>query len=347
MGLPGSLERDVRKLVAQSVLGWIRRARLLPILGMVAVAVLLAGCGANGAADPLLAAKVNGKGITLSNYQQLLNVYRAIDKGQYSLPTDWRIASQRADLASTQKQVLDSLINIELLRQQLSQQHITVSAHEYQVARDALQGQIAADQKQLAQETDPTQRALLKSLLDSITPDVISVLSQQGAMQTALQQRGKLPAVHMRGIETKDMQTAQKLQQQAESGSDFAALARANSLNKTSGAQGGELGTAFVGEISTSFARAVLNELPVQAASSVLGTFSTQFDKAVFAHGAHPGKYVILPFQSGYWLFELTDLGPHPLSTLSNTQALDSVFAAWLTDVVFPTASIEEYVTVG
>ena len=62
----------------ESGLGRIRRARLLPLLGLVLLlTVILAGCGANAGADPLLAAKVNGHGITLAQYQQMLNLYRA------------------------------------------------------------------------------------------------------------------------------------------------------------------------------------------------------------------------------------------------------------------------------
>ena len=301
-----------------SGLGRIRRARLLPLLGLVLLmAAMLAGCGAKAGDDPLLAAKVNGHGITLAQYQQMLNVYRAAN-ARNNLLTDWRSAGQRGDLASTQKQVMGILINIELLREQLKQQNIIVSPKELQTARDTLKSQIAENRKQLEQNPDPA----VKALIDAITPDVIDLLSQQEALQAAIQQKGKMPSVHLRGIETKDQQTAQGLLQKAQSGSDFAALARDNSLDKSTGAKGGEIGTLFIGQISN------------------------EFDKAVFVRSAHPGKYLIQEIQGTVWLFELTDLGPHAVSTLNDAQSQSNVVSSWLDEVVRPAASIEEYVTV-
>jgi foldase protein PrsA len=305
-------------MVARSVLGWMRRGRLLPLLCMALLAATLAGCGANAASDPLLAAKVNGHAITLAQYQQMLAVYRATN-ARNNFFTDWRNSTQRTDLATTQQQVLDILINIELLRDQLRQQHITVSQKAIQTARNTLTSQIAADRKQLEQNPDPA----LKALLDTITPDVIDMLSEQEAMRAIMQEKGKAPAVHLRGIEVKDQQTARDLQQKAQSGSDFATLARENSLNKTTGDLGGELGTFFVGQITA------------------------EFDKEVFVPGAHPGKYLTLLLQGNYWLFELTDLGPHAISSISDTQTQTNTVTSWLQIVVRPGASVEEYVTIG
>ena len=305
-------------MVAESVLGWIRRARLAWLLGLVLLAALLAGCGANAASDPLLAAKVNGHGITLTQYQQMLALYRATN-ARNNLLTDWRNVSERENLASTQQQVLGILIDVELMREQLRQQHINVSAKEVQTARDTLNKEIANLSKQTEQSPDPQ----LQAMLDTLTPDVITILSEQEAYQAAIQQKGKAPAVHLRGIETNDLKTAQELQQKAQSGSDFGELARANSQNRATGAQGGEIGTLYVGQISD------------------------EFDNAVFAKGAHPGKYLIQHIQNNYWLFELTDLGPRALSTITDQQTQASVVSAWLDKVVQPVASVEEYVTVG
>jgi foldase protein PrsA len=306
-------------MVAESRLGWIRRARLLPLLGLMMLAmVLLAGCGANAASDPLLAAKVNGHPVTLAQYQQMLTLYRATN-ARNNFFTDWRNASQRSDLASTQKQVLDLLITSELLREQLSKQHLSVSAKAIQTARDTLKSQIADSRKQLEQSPDPA----LKALLDSITPDVINLLSEQEAEQSLMQQKGKIPAVHLRGIEAKNQQDARDLQQKAESGSDFAALARDNSQNKSTAVIGGELGTFFSGQVNA------------------------DFDNAVFAPGAHPSKYMILLYQGNYWLLELTDFGPHAVSSISDTQTQSNAITSWLGQVVRPGASVEEYVTVG
>jgi parvulin-like peptidyl-prolyl isomerase len=298
-------------MTAKSRPGWIRsmrRAGLLPLLALMMMAVmLLAGCGANAASDPLLAAKVNGHPVTLAQYQQMLALYRSTN-ARNNFFTD-----------STQQQVLDLLITTELTREQLSKQRLTVSAKAIQTARDTLNSQLAQSRKQLEQSPDPA----LKSLLDSITPDVISMLSEQEAIQALMQQKGKVPAIHLRGIEAKNQQDARDLQQKAESGTDFATLAHDNSQNKSTGDIGGELGTFFPGQVNT------------------------DFDKAVFAPGAHPGKYMVLLYQGNYWLLELTGFGPHDISSISDTQTESNVVSAWLEQVVRPGASVEEYVTVA
>jgi len=285
------------------------------------LAALLAGCGANAASDPLLAAKVNEHGITLAQYQQMLTLYRAINAQSQNggILTDWRNADERNNLASTQQQILGILIDVELMREQLGQQHITVSQKAIQTARDTLNKQIATSRKSLEQKPDPE----LQAILDALTPETITILSEQEAYQAAIQEKGKAPAVHLRGIETNDLKTAQELQQKAQSGGDFGELAKANSQNRATGAQGGEIGTLYVGQISD------------------------EFDSAVFAPGAHPGKYLIQHIQNNYWLFELTDLGPHALATINDQQTQASVVSAWLDKVVQPAASVEEYVTVG
>lgn len=309
-------------MMAESRLGWIRsmrRARLLPLLGLMMMAVmLLAGCGANAAADPLLAAKVNGHPVTLAQYQQMLALYRTTN-ARNNFFTDWRNASQRSDLATTQQQVLELLITTELTREQLSKQHLTVSAKAIQTARDTLNSQIAQNRKQLEQKPDPATQALL----DSLTPDVVSMLSEQEAIQALMLQKGKIPAVHLRGIEAKNQQDARDLQQKVEGGADFATVARQSSQNKSTGDIGGELGTFYPGQVNA------------------------DFDKAVFAPGAHPGKYLVLLYQGNYWLLELTDLGPHDVSSISDSQTQSDAINAWLGQVVRPGASVEEYVTVG
>jgi PPIC-type PPIASE domain/SurA N-terminal domain len=306
---------------AESELGWKRRARRLPLLGLLGLllaVMALAGCGANAASDPLLAAKVNGHGVTLAHYQQMLAVYRAAN-ARSNLFSDWRTVNQRKDLGTTQQQALDYLINIELLREQLKQQHITVSQKDIDTARNTLKSQVEDDRKQLAQGPDPA----LQALVDAVTPDIIDLLSEQSAMQSAMLANGKAPSAHVRGIEAKDQQTARQLQQQAEGGTDFATLAKDNSQDQSTASQGGEIGTIYVGEIST------------------------DFDKAVFAPGAHPGKYVIEDIRGNFWLFEVTKVEPQALSTITDSQTQATALSAWLQEIVRPNASIEEYVTLG
>jgi len=107
----------------------------------------------------------------------------------------------------------------------------------------------------------------------------------------------------------------------------FGDLAKKYSLDKTSAAKGGELGTVYIGELSQ---------------------VDANFDKTVFAPGAHPGKYIISAFSgTNYALLEVTQPGKAAIKDVSNQQLQQTIFSTWLQVVVRPQANVERYVAMN
>lgn len=296
-----------------------RRAPFAPLLlGLLLLVALLAGCAPGGTADPLLAARVNGRSIALSQYQQLLAVFRASAERNLN-PNDWRPASQRQALVDTERQTMDYLINNELMHEQLRQQRLSVSASDVAAAEKQLASVVESLRSQYAQSPDPS----LKRLLDALTPDMVRLLSEQQAVQAVLVAKAKLPALQLRAIAVKTYQEAEDLKGKVLNGADFATLAKTYSLDKASGAQGGKIGTIYIGQITN------------------------DFDQRVFAPNARPDKYQVMNLDGGYWLFEVTDIGPKPASALTNPQVQQTALDRWLSVVVRAQASVQEYVAIA
>lgn len=294
-----------------------RHRWLALLLGGLLLAVF-AGCGSAGSNDPLAAGRVDGQTITLSDYQQIANVFKTSAESQ-GQSAAWQSSQGRTQLASAEHSAFDFLVGLQLMREQLASQHVTVSSQVRTQVAKSFATQL--DQLRAQQKQNPT--SAQQALLDSLTPHTIALLEEQGADQQALAAKVKVPTVTARAIPVSSQAKAQALLQQAAGGADFATLAKNNSTDATLAANGGDLGTVFVGE------------------------YGTQFDTAVFAPGAHPGKYLILPFSQQYVLFQLGSVTPKPLSSLANAQSEQTYFSAWLTTVVRKQAQVDQYVTIG
>ena len=293
-------------------------------LAAVAGATLLTGCGVSGASGPLLAAQINGNGVALSDYQGMLKLYEAENAqqlaqsgGQQGSVSDWQSPNGRAGLASIQQSALDFLINLNLLHEQAAAHHVTVPQSDLNKVASQLDGQIQSLAKQ--QKSDPATAAVVAAL----TPRVRQLLVEQNVYQSALIARGnvKVPAAHVRAILRNTCGEAQKLETQAQQGADFGQLAKANSLDTQSAANGGDIGTFTVGQLGT------------------------QFDTAVFGTKS-PAKYVVMPVNGQCALFEVTQRTTQPLTASNNAQTEQTVLSAWLTSVVQPQAQVQTFVTV-
>lgn len=292
------------------------RVRLSLILTAILCALLLAGCG-GAAGGPLVAARVNGDGISLSDYQSMLAWYEASASlpnatSQLELPIAWQSPDGRSRLTQAQQTALSFLINFQLARQQLHARHITVAP----AAITAMHAQLQAAIKDAESRNDPA----LRPVLATLTPRVQDILSEQQADQQALIAHIQVPTVHVRVILVNTSQAADTLQGQLEHGADFAQLAKQSSQDPQTGQAGGEYGTVYIGQ------------------------FGSQFDAAVFAKV--PGKYIILPVSGQYALFELTQPADKPINALGNQQLEQSVFDAWLTVLVRSHASIQTDVAI-
>jgi len=287
--------------------------RFLPILitGVLLV-VGLAGCGASGSGGPALAASVNGHGITLGDYQGMLGFYKASAAQQSNV--DWRTAAGRTQLANARTSTFDFLINLELMREQLSQRHLSVAQKDIASARKQLDSQITAAQSQNS--------ASLKAVIASLTPRVRDLFVEQQVDSLTLAAHISVPTVHARGILVQSQADAQKLLAQAQAGADFGKLAQQNSKDTTTASTGGELGTVY------------------------LGQFGSEFDSKVFGVNKPP-KYVITQAGTGYALFEITQPAEKPLSSVTDATTQQSILDEWLRMDVRGHANVQRYVATG
>jgi hypothetical protein len=289
-----------------------RSFALALVLGIVVIAAGLAGCDATQSNDPLSAATVNGHSISLADYQTILSLYKAgaTRQGQ---GMDWQNPSGRANLTATEQQTIDFLVNLELAREQLKK---PLTSGDTKAERDRL-NQLRAQFSGAGQ--DPGTQALALT----VTPRAIELLATQSAIQTRLIQQVSVPTYQVRGILVKTMKEAQDYEQQAQHGADFGKLAHDHSLDSSSSGQNGDLGTIYPGQLGA------------------------QFDQLAFAKGAHPGKYVIIPVSGEYALLELSKPAQSPIKNISDSQTQQSVYNAWLTNIIRPQASIQQHMLIG
>jgi len=291
------------------------------LLGALLLVSVLSGCSANAANDSLLAGRVDGAPITLASYQRILAVYTAIDSQQESL--NWQLPDGRGLLIGEQQNAFAFLVNLRLARAQLSKLNVALPQKSIDDAYNTLQANIAAQREALKKSPD----AATSAILDELTPDAVRLYAEQEAAQIALTDKLQAPTVKVRGIIVANRADAEKYQQQALSGADFGALAKKYSLDTTSAAKGGDLGTVYIGELSQ---------------------VDPDFDKTVFAPGAHPPKYIISQFSgTNYGLLEVTQPGKAALKDVTNQQLQQTIFATWLQVVVRPQANVERYVAMN
>lgn len=350
LSLPGFFERSLplrartagRRRGAMLTTG----AATLVLCGVLAGT--LAGCGANTGADAVTAESVNGNAVSMTTYQQIVGLYKqqAARSGQ---SVDWQTPAGRSLLASMQASSLSFLTTALLLHEQVARQRLNVTSKDLQTQMASLASSI----KTAAQQSpnDPEFHALSQALGPATTEaahnpdlkaliagratmaDVLVIFAYESADQQALTARAKVPTAKVRLIEVNTQKDAEALRTQAQHGADFGALAKAHSLDASSGKLGGDLGQPFffVGQLSQ---------------------LSPALDKAIFAPPASNAKtsYVIAALdtsaKSKYLLAEVTGRSTALVSTLKNAQTQSTIVSTWLGMVVKPSASIQQYVAV-
>lgn len=291
---------------------------LIPILfaGLVGV-FALTGCGLSASSDPLMAARVNGHAIPLSAYESIVRLNRANAAMQATAP-DWQSPTGRSQLYPMEKDALSTLTNLQLMRDALASQKISVPASEVKTARDGLNKQVDGLKAQLKANSGNT---ALRNLIDALTPDTLDILAQRIAVQNALVKAPVFPSAHVRGILVEHQQDANDLLAQAKGGADFGQLAKAHSIDTASAAESGELGRVFVGQ------------------------FSAEFSDTTFGPHATNDKYFAIPYGDSYAVFEVTDRKPTPLSEVTDAQQQQAVISAWMSTL--PKSTVEQYITIG
>src|SRR5487761_2556900 len=278
-------------LVARSARRSASRRRLgFAFLLMTMLGSVLTACAPSAASDPLVAMRVNGTAVSLASYQQAL--------------------------ASAQTETINFFKNTMILKQQLDAQHLTVPQQSINAAIAQLNAQVAQARAQSI--SNPTNTGL-KALVDAATPDAIMALAQQEAYTLTLASKGSVPTVKARAILVNTQAEASTILNDLKSGQDFATLARAHSIDTTSAANGGDLGSLYAGQLKPIF--------DTQAFLTMKGT----------------GNF-ILPLNPGYGVFQIVSRGVSPLSALNNAQTQQQYLTAWVTNVLMPEAQVEIYV---
>jgi peptidyl-prolyl cis-trans isomerase C len=305
-----------------------RRPLALALLGAVLLVVVLAGCGPAGASGPVMVASVNGHGISLDDFVAA-RTYFLENSVLQGTASDWQSPGGRPNYGAAQAQALDFLISVELMRQQLANCHVSVP----QSVITKYTNQLNANIKQAQKSSDPSQRAIVRAL----TPQMQQVLVNQGAYQELLTKNVKVPGAQVRVIVVATKAQAQQLAQQAQQGADFAQLAKANSSDQSS-SSGGDVGTVYPGVIEAAVPG--FDKQAFGAAQAATG------DAPCYAHNTYKStgtRYVILPFNGKYALFQIAQLGDHALASIAS-QSQQGQFSAWLNGTVLAHARVDRYV---
>jgi peptidyl-prolyl cis-trans isomerase C len=208
----------------------------LGLAALVAVGGLaLSACGA---AHPGAAAPVGDDRITVAELQALTN--RTLADPTFA-------ASSGADTAAVQRQELTNLISHHLLDIAARDKGVTVTEGE-------VGNTISSVLKQ-----EGSQDALNKdAAAHGIAPDDIHDYFYYATLQTKLAPKIETPVVHVAHILVKDEKTADKILSEVKADpSSFADLAKSQSTDTASAANGGDLGTAPSAQFVTKFADAV------------------------------------------------------------------------------------------
>jgi parvulin-like peptidyl-prolyl isomerase len=203
---------------------------------LVAVGGLaLSACGA---AHPGAAATVGDDRITVAELQALTN--RTLADPTFA-------ASSGSDTAAVQRQELTNLISHHLLDIAARDKGVTVTEGE-------VGNTISTVLKQ-----EGSQDALDKdAAAHGIAPDDIHDYFYYATLQSKLAPKIETPVVHVAHILVKDEETADKILDEVKSDpSSFADIAKSQSIDTASAANGGDLGTAPSAQFVTTFADAV------------------------------------------------------------------------------------------
>jgi len=314
------------------------------VLTALALSLLLSSCAYSATSDPLLAARVNGAPITMSEYQAILPVYIASyevsSQGNATSAAgvplvDWRIPNQRPTYSQIQQTVLRFLIELSLKQQLLSQQHITVPASTMRAAEAQVDSVRASYQTQLNQ--DPT-NAALQALMTSLTPAAIHILAENSASAMTFGAHGKIPQAHVYGIAVKTRQQAEQVQSLAEHGANFSDLARKYSTDSSAAKNGGDLGLIYAGQFTY--------EATAQGISD--GGFGAALDRAVFAPARAPAYAIIpLPSNGGYLLVHVVSRTMAPLAVVNNASTENGYLSGWIAGNLYAAATIHRYIANG
>ncbi len=265
-----------------------------------------------------LAATVNGEPITLAAYEEALARQQ---QGQSAILPDEDPALNQETL------VLNMLIERALIEQ-------AAAANNIALTTEAVDQQIA-ELRQVSEENNGegsfeawlqanqwTEEAFRDALAYEMLTERVSTLVTADVPQTA-------PQVRARYIQVEDAALAQSLLEQVRAGADFAALAREHSLDRTTAADGGDLGY---------FSQGTLLVPAVEEAAFALE--AGQLSDVITATGPDGGQTV-------YYLVQVVEVdAERPLGPDQRAALLQERFESWLAEQ-WSQAEIERFIETG
>lgn len=252
-----------------------------------------------------MAATVNGQPIYLATYEEALARY---GQSQTLLPPS---SAAVDDAASLRARVLDLLIERALIEQAAAENGIEVTPEmvDEQVAELRRVAEEAGGEGSFEAWLEANQWSL-EAFREALAYEM---LTERVAAVVTADVPATVQQVHARYIQVDDAGLAQSLHQQIVDGGDFAELARQNSLDQTTGSQGGDLGY---------FPQGSLLVPEIEAAAFSLNPGETS---EVITATTPDGS------QATYYIVQVIDVDPaRPLSPDARATLLQERFESWL-----------------
>jgi len=235
-------------------------------IALVAALATVLVFGVFGCSDKNVAAKVNDDVITV----EALDAQVEQLKKQY--PQMFEGADGEGRLLDFKQRILDNLINQKLLEQAAESKGLEVKDAEINAQIDQLKGgfkddaqfQSALKSAGLTLETLKTQvkeqlltQKIVESLAKSSTATEAEIKAYYDKNKTQFFQKEAKRASHIL-FKPEDKKKAEEVLKQVKAGGDFAALAKANSIDNATATKGGDLGwptTPYVPEFESALAK--------------------------------------------------------------------------------------------
>lgn len=238
---------------------------------LVAALVAVLAFGATGCSDKNVAAKVNGEVITLEELD------KQVEQLKQQYPDMFEGADGEGRLIDFKSRILDNLINQKLIAQAAEEKGVEVTDADVDKQIEQLragfsdeeQFTAALESAGMTEESLGTQvrdQLLTQKLIETLTSDITATDEEVKAYydnneSQFFQQEAKRSSHIL--FKPEDKAKAEEVLKQLNDGGDFAALAKANSVDTATAEKGGDLGwpsSAYVTEFEEALAKLDVGE---------------------------------------------------------------------------------------
>jgi len=199
-------------------------------------------------------ATVNGEEITWEDYEPNLRQALFVITTQFKV--DWTDGAMQQRLGYVQKDVLDQLVDLWLLRQMAAAQGVTVDEAELQARVESEKADVLASGRYPDWATFLAQNSFTEDSFREMLYNTMLLNTFAAALEVETQ----APHVHLAHIAAGDEAKAQEVVGKLQAGEDFGELAAQYSLDPETKDSGGDLGWLSEGMLSPEY-RAVAFDL--------------------------------------------------------------------------------------